>query len=515
MLWIIFILFASKPTQNAIKIAVNHVQNSTNLRKRSLYYRENTLNPRINTNNLLHYYTEYTDLSTLNEKHGSIQNMYETIFKVFRFSLLDLVNLEPGCIVNVLYYAAEHLKHKLESVSDNLDESSDVYWDIHDVPFRAILLLQQYDNRLTQNWVYYKLMIELFDAVFSSDRFKETPQLLKDFAMMFFMNRPINKQAQIEAIENLLTDYGHFGLASQHIDKLPDTFKDIFADYHRFHPLNDTVRDWLPTELVNIYFDKFDIKNVIQYGLNDKFDFDKMEKLTKKLIKFSNWPVVFYRYLLDHVDLEEYELFAILCAIQSCQLIDATLGKMIVKLKHHPLELKHVLSFGFQLQFYQTIDLLKSEYIRNINSNPNQEDKFKLYCIYIIKMNQNPIFKDLLKLAHLGIIEFIINNHGCYNVNDCSMQQAYQYAVNIELDTLAFKIKSMFQIEMGHSEFEETLLKCKICYENCENVKLTSCNHGPYCKESMGKLRNKCCPGCRSTEYNTDSALQLLSELVE
>eukprot|EP00834_Sanchytrium_tribonematis_P006107 NODE_421_length_7712_cov_1.035597.p4 type:complete len:315 gc:universal NODE_421_length_7712_cov_1.035597:6729-5785(-) len=107
-----------------------------------------------NTNNLLNYESQYKKLSDL-RNYASIQVLYKSKFVKQGYHNAEIVNLEPGSIVNALYYSGLHLEADLKGVSvERLERTTLEYYEIRRIPAQAIILLQYYDDRLTQNGVY-------------------------------------------------------------------------------------------------------------------------------------------------------------------------------------------------------------------------------------------------------------------------------------------------------------------------------------------------------------------------
>eukprot|EP00834_Sanchytrium_tribonematis_P007110 NODE_596_length_5578_cov_0.509400.p2 type:complete len:365 gc:universal NODE_596_length_5578_cov_0.509400:5104-4010(-) len=153
------------------------------------------------------YVSQYTSVSAVINKYGSVQNMYETFFKMEDFTN-DAHHLEPASPVNILYYAALHLEEKLKSYKwMNLVKYSEAWHDFYKVPSQSILSLDYYDSTLTQNGFYSHIMIKIFDYVLEH-RVREAPQLLKEFAFVFFMYRPTNKEQRIWVINEMRKHYG-------------------------------------------------------------------------------------------------------------------------------------------------------------------------------------------------------------------------------------------------------------------------------------------------------------------
>eukprot|EP00834_Sanchytrium_tribonematis_P006177 NODE_431_length_7570_cov_0.606263.p3 type:complete len:325 gc:universal NODE_431_length_7570_cov_0.606263:7237-6263(-) len=182
---------------------------------------------------------KFPTIEELHIHYESIEAMYIFIFQQVLFKNHynpTLCNLEPAGPVNSLFYFSKYLK----SNSLKLGEM-DRIWS---------LIMTSMDNNgvyFTQNGVYTAVMNDLYGIVMKN-HIKDLPNLLKQFAIKFFTNRPTSRKQQLNVILALIDEFGNGELdISMYQYDLPIKFQDPFQ--FTFSASNNEIQKWLPWEL--------------------------------------------------------------------------------------------------------------------------------------------------------------------------------------------------------------------------------------------------------------------------
>eukprot|EP00834_Sanchytrium_tribonematis_P007516 NODE_691_length_4696_cov_0.623885.p1 type:complete len:469 gc:universal NODE_691_length_4696_cov_0.623885:429-1835(+) len=151
---------------------------------------------------------------------NSLRDIYFKLFGNSHFKSDKIVNLELAWVPNSLFYAGEYIRENLNRLTPK---------EINTFGRNVIKSFQKLEPSLTQNSVYIVVMLQLFDRV-RHEFFKALPELFKDFAIDFFVNRPTTRHFQIQAIQKLVRKWL---TKVQIIDELelPKEVSNLFCDY--------------------------------------------------------------------------------------------------------------------------------------------------------------------------------------------------------------------------------------------------------------------------------------------
>eukprot|EP00834_Sanchytrium_tribonematis_P003358 NODE_127_length_17034_cov_0.369590.p8 type:complete len:234 gc:universal NODE_127_length_17034_cov_0.369590:11103-10402(-) len=137
----------------------------------------------------------------------SMKKYYKKSFEISTFNLEFAMQNDKAWAVNALYYCSIYARDPRICAS-------------------IVYAFGRFDAEFTQNEVYFKVMIEMFE------HFRNLPiqikSLLKDFARVFFVERPQSYEEQINAIDKLAR-MNEYTISERILNGLNPDFKDKFA----------------------------------------------------------------------------------------------------------------------------------------------------------------------------------------------------------------------------------------------------------------------------------------------
>eukprot|EP00834_Sanchytrium_tribonematis_P008713 NODE_1135_length_2061_cov_0.325688.p1 type:complete len:294 gc:universal NODE_1135_length_2061_cov_0.325688:1470-589(-) len=177
------------------------------------------------------------------------------------FITKTIIILDPGWVVNSFYYLAQFRNEIIQKFSLQL---------FHSHCKVVIIATQLVSSQFSQNSVYRIVMSNLFNHV-SSLIPDKIPELLGDFAVAFFVDRPNTREKQIAYINALISKYEMIHILKSVLRKFPaiihqtvkeflgieelilpnllnllsDPIRDVFIEYFK----NEDVIKWFPKDL--------------------------------------------------------------------------------------------------------------------------------------------------------------------------------------------------------------------------------------------------------------------------
>eukprot|EP00834_Sanchytrium_tribonematis_P005302 NODE_312_length_10013_cov_0.697801.p1 type:complete len:615 gc:universal NODE_312_length_10013_cov_0.697801:4271-6115(+) len=183
----------------------------------------------------------YQDLMSFGPKslRVRLKQSYLIVFGNPEFKYSELLSIEDRARqANTLFYAAMYIAtNKLSSLQ------------INQIWKKVLDSLRTFDRMRD---TYGKIMNDLFHKVSSEvqnemELTDKISQLLQDFAVVFYVNRPGALKTQREAIRAILVKYDNFGKFKEYKKMLPEKFDDVSIGTR---PFKMEVIEYMPLELV-------------------------------------------------------------------------------------------------------------------------------------------------------------------------------------------------------------------------------------------------------------------------
>eukprot|EP00834_Sanchytrium_tribonematis_P004640 NODE_240_length_11935_cov_0.818773.p5 type:complete len:294 gc:universal NODE_240_length_11935_cov_0.818773:11694-10813(-) len=204
------------------------------------------------------FYSEM-EIPFLRDKYHDL--LIKSSLRPKEFITKTIIILDPGWVVNSFYYLAQFRNEIIQKYSLQL---------FHSHCKVVIIATQLVSSQFSQNSVYQIVMSNLFNHV-SSLIPDKIPELLIDFAVAFFVDRPDTREKQIAHTNALISKYDMIHIPESILKKFPaiihqtlkeflgieelilpnllnllsDPIRDVFIEYFR----NEDVIKWFPKEL--------------------------------------------------------------------------------------------------------------------------------------------------------------------------------------------------------------------------------------------------------------------------
>eukprot|EP00834_Sanchytrium_tribonematis_P007104 NODE_595_length_5602_cov_0.719062.p2 type:complete len:230 gc:universal NODE_595_length_5602_cov_0.719062:2046-2735(+) len=185
---------------------------------------------RLNSVNLLLMQYDTGD----SQESQPMQNIERYYRKLFESASRDeyiqskIINYEAAWPVNSLVYWADYVQKRSEN---HFDGYLRYKIDRRDICNSVIYSFDHLDAQFTQKRVYFTVMLNIYEYIREYNP-KRIPELLRDFVMVFFFQRPNSRTAQESAIRLLASKYEKPEIGEDAIQNLPSRFDDPF--YHYF-----------------------------------------------------------------------------------------------------------------------------------------------------------------------------------------------------------------------------------------------------------------------------------------